>query len=165
MGGASLPGAKGNVDLPLTPMVDMFVIILIFLLQFFAASGQTLNLSAETVLPGSTSTETIEQALQIEVTRDYITLEGVKVANVADLSGSDLKIPALYENLTKLKEKTEYMASRNPNIKFEGKTILIGDRRVKYDTITRIMYTCGIAGYGKVNMAVTQKGSAAVPGT
>jgi biopolymer transport protein ExbD len=157
MAGVSLPGAKGNVDLPLTPMVDMFVILVIFLLQFFAASGQTLNLSAETVLPGSTSTENIEQAVQIEVTRDFITLEGVKVANVADLTGSDLRIPGLYDNLTKLRQKTEAIAAKNPNIKFEGKAILIGDRRVKYDTITRIMFTSGSSGYGKINMAVTQK--------
>lgn len=157
MAGVALPGAKGQVDLPLTPMVDMFVILVIFLLQFFAASGQTLNLSSETVLPGSTSHEMIEQAVQIEVTRDYITLEGVKVANVADLTGNDLRIPGLADGLTKLREKTERIAAKNPNVTFDGKAILIGDKRVKYDTITRIMFTAGNSGYGKINMAVTQK--------
>lgn len=157
MAGVALPGAKGQVDLPLTPMVDMFVILVIFLLQFFAASGQTLNLSSETVLPGSTSQEQIEQAVQIEVTRDFITLEGVKVAEVADLKGSDLKIPGLFDGLSKLREKTERIAAKNSSVQFEGKAILVGDKRVKYDTITRIMYTSGTAGYGKINMAVTQK--------
>lgn len=157
MAGVALPGAKGQVDLPLTPMVDMFVILVIFLLQFFAASGQTLNLSAETVLPGSTSHEQIEQAVQIEVTRDYIALEGVKVANVDELSGNDLRIPGLADGLTKLREKTERIAAKNPNVTFDGKAILVADKRVKYDTITRIMFTAGNSGYGKINMAVTQK--------
>jgi biopolymer transport protein ExbD len=158
MAGAALPGAKGQVDLPLTPMVDMFVILVVFLLQFFAASGQTLNLSSDTVLPSSSSTEIIEQAVQIEVTRDFITLEGVKVANVADLTGSDLKIPGLHDGLSKLKAKTENLAARGSSVSFDGKAILIGDKHVKYDTITRIMFTCGNAGYGKINMAVMQKG-------
>lgn len=157
MAGVALPGAKGQVDLPLTPMVDMFVILVIFLLQFFAASGQTLNLSADTVLPGSTSQEQIEQAVQIEVTRDYIALEGHKVANVAELSGNDLRIPGLADGLTKLREKTERIAARNPGVTFDGKAILVADKRVKYDTITRIMFTAGNSGYGKINMAVTQK--------
>ncbi len=159
MGGGATPGVKGQMDLPLTPMVDMFVILVVFLLQFFAASGQTLNLSSDTILPDSTSTEIIEQALQIEVTRDFITLEGVKVANVKDLTGADLKIPGLYEGLVKLKDKTEKLAKRGSSVTFEGKAILIGDKHVMYDTITRIMYTCGNAGYGKINMAVMQKGT------
>lgn len=158
MAGVALPGAKGQVDLPLTPMVDMFVILVIFLLQFFAASGQTLNLGKDTVLPTSSSQAPIEQAVQIEVAGNTITLEGVKVASVSELSGADLRIPALAEGLTKLREKTERIAAVNPTVRFEGKAILIADKRVKYDTITRIMYTAGTAGYGKINMAVTQKG-------
>ncbi len=146
-----------EVDLPMAPMVALFVLLVVFMIQFYAASAATLNTSSDTQLPLSTSMEPIEQAIQIEVTREYITLEGVNVARVADLTGSELRIPGLYDGLRSLREKTERIAARNPNVTFEGKAILIGDKRVKYDTITRIMYTSGLAGFGKLNMAVNQK--------
>jgi biopolymer transport protein ExbD len=141
-------------DLPMAPMVALFVLLVVFMIQFYAAT-ETLTLSADTVLPASTSTELFEPAAQIEVTADYITLEGVRVANVRELGGSNLEIEGLREGLTRLRERTERIAAGNTTVAFEGKVLLLGDKRTKYDTITRIMYTSGLAGYGKINMIVT----------
>lgn len=149
-----------QVELPMAPMVALFVLLVVFMIQFYAASGATLNTSKGTALPLSTSTEMLEQAVQIEVTVDKIAVDGVSVANVAELSGPDMRIPGLYDQLSKHRERTERIAERNASVTFEGKAILLGDKRVKYDTITRIMYTSGLAGFGKINMAVVQKGGA-----
>ena len=149
---------KETPDLPMAPMVALFVLLVVFMIQFYAASGATLNLSADTILPQSTSADPIEQAVQIEVTRDHIMLEGIRIATVSDLRGTDLNIEALEAGLERMKQRTERMAERNPNVTFDGRLILMADKRVKYDTITRIMYTSGRVGYNQINMAVLQAG-------
>ncbi len=145
-------------DLPMAPMVALFALLVVFMIQFYAASGATLNVSNETQLPTSTSTEQIEQAVQIEVTQRDILVEGVRVASVGELGGSDLNVPALAAELTKHKERTERIAARNPSVTFDGRLILLADKKTKYDTVTRIMFTSGQVGYNKINMAVIQKG-------
>lgn len=149
---------KEPPDLPMAPMVALFVLLVVFMIQFYAASGATLNLSADTILPESTAADPLEQAVQIEVTRDHITLEGVRIANVSDQGGSDLNIEALEEGLKRMKQRTERLARGNPDVTFDGRLILMADKRVKYDTITRIMYTSGRVGYNQINMAVLQAG-------
>jgi biopolymer transport protein ExbD len=146
-------------DLPMAPMVALFALLVVFMIQFYAVSAETLNLSADTVLPSSTSTEMLESALKLEVTQDNIVLEGTTVARVDDLRGTDLLIPGLDDALRRLKDRTERLAAVNPSVTFEGRLILIADKRVKYDTITRIMYTSGRSGFNQINMAVLQGGN------
>ena len=149
---------KETPDLPMAPMVALFVLLVVFMIQFYAASGATLNLSADTVLPESTAADPIEQAVQVEVSRDYIVLEGVRIASIDELGGTDLNIEALESGLERMKERTQRLARGNPDVNFDGRLILMADKRVKYDIITRIMYTSGRVGYNQINMAVLQAG-------
>ncbi len=144
-------------ELPMAPMVALFVLLVVFMIQFYAASGMTMDLPKDLALPKSSSTEIVEQAVKIEVTNDYVAVEGNNVASVAELNGTDLRIPGLIAFLTRHRERTEAISARNPNVQFEGKALLVGDKKVKYDTITRVMYSSGLAGFNQINMVVVQK--------
>ena len=61
---------------------------------------------------------------------------------------------SLYQELIKAKEKSELLRLKSPArdekgqpLPFEGVLAIQADKRVKYDTIRKIMYTAGAAGY------------------
>ncbi len=145
-------GRKGTfADLLITPLVDMFVIIVIFLLQNFSASGDILFMQKDITLPEAKYGAELERAPVVQISPDAILLEGEQIAIIRDIERDEfLNIPLLEERLRDLKRRYEQIHTEA----FKGDINIQGHNEVKFKIANRVMYSCSLAGFGNVNMAV-----------
>lgn len=145
----------GETTLTLTSMMDMFTIILLFLLASYSAEGDILAVGQDIKLPVSTSTEAPEINLLIQITANDIIVDGVSVAeNKEAIKGEELLIKPLFDALNKNTIKTGFIAKDNTSIRFTGEVLVQGDRGISFLLLEKVMYTCGQAGYNNISLAV-----------
>jgi biopolymer transport protein ExbD len=160
-------------ELQLTSMMDVFIIIVVFLLKSYAASTNSLSTVPGIKLPTSSSLDITPDSLQVIITPEAMTFENDKIlefvqtagdaantssANYAfkktDVDEGGRRIVPLYDALIKARDKAELLRAKSPNrdaqgnpLPFEGELAIQADKRIDYDTIRKIMYTAGSAGY------------------
>ncbi len=156
-----LKGKKsGFADLNLTPMVDMFTLLVVFLIQQFAASGEILYMSKDIKLPEAAHSEQIEPVPTVQISSEVIALQGERVAEIDDIGRDEYwNIPALEEKLRDQKKRYEFVHQGDGG-QFKGDVNIQADRKVPFKVIKRVMYSCAQAGYGNINFAVNQGGPA-----
>lgn len=152
-------GAHGKkttfADLLITPLVDMFVIIVIFLLQNFSATGEILFMSKEITLPEAMNGREIDRAPVVQISNDTVMLEGEQIALVADLGRDEYwNIPALEEKLRDLRKRYEMIHQADPSGGLKGDINIQANKEVQFKTVKRVMYSCNQAGYLNINFAV-----------
>lgn len=132
---------------PLTSLVDMMVILLVFLLKSFSVDGQLVTPAADLQLPPSSCEVVAEPALGVEVTLAGINLEGEPVASLP--AGEDsLLIPELEAALRNARGAS---VARRANVQC--------DRRVDFAVLKRVLATCSAAGYDDLSLLVQQEAS------
>ena len=149
----------------ITSMVDMFVILLVFLLKSYSTSPVNITPNDKLTLPASTSTKDPTDVLKLVVSKVGIFVEDEKVVdlvngelNVKDVEASDTQfIRALYEKLDEQAKKARGIAAVNEEIEFDGKVIMQADRKMPYELLRKVMYTSMMAGYSDVKIAVVTK--------
>jgi biopolymer transport protein ExbD len=146
---------SANSDLQLTSMVDMFTLLVIFLLANFSATGDVLFMSKEIQLPTASHGSEIERAPVVAITDNFIGLEGQKVVDVDQIAHDEiLNIQALEDNLRDLKKREEFVHQLDKDHQFAGKINIQADKRTHFKIIKRVMYSCAMAGYGNINFAI-----------
>lgn len=168
-------------ELQLTSMIDVLVIILVFLLKSYQTSTNNLTTVPGLQMPISNSQEDARDSLQVIVTPEGITVENVRIVDFVqseanagskdaeykfaaqDLDEEGRRIVALYDALVKAKEKSEFLKAQSTvrdekgqPMPFDGIIAITADKRVQYETIRKIMYTSGAAGY-KVFRFIAQR--------
>lgn len=159
---------SGYSELLVTPLVDMFVIIVLFLIANFSATGEVLMMTKEIQLPEGVNVKEIEMHPVVMVSAKEVTVSGTVVARVEDLDKDEyLSIPQLEEKLRSMKKQYEdlhAMAQDDAN-SFKGDINIQADKDVEFRVIKRIMFSCATAGYNNINFAVLTKGGDSAPGT
>ena len=146
-----------EVALKLTSMIDMFTILLVFLLKSYSAEGQIMSVAPDLRLPESTAQKPPETASIIAITNDAILLDGNQVTTVGQILRNDnLLIPELLNQLKKLRQLSEKVGEIRSEIGFTGKISIQADRELPYLVIKKIMFTCGQIGYNDMLLAVNK---------
>lgn len=162
MFGAGPHGKKSIfADLLITPLVDMFVIIVLFLIANFSATGEILMMTKDIQLPEAKNVEEVKMVPVVMVSSEEIVVDGTSVARLADIESAEyLNIPALEEKLRELRKKSEDLHSlAGDGEGFKGDINIQGHREVTFKYIKKVMFSCATAGYGNINFAVMNKGS------
>ncbi len=158
---------SGYSDLLITPLVDMFVIIVLFLIANFSATGEVLMMTKNIDLPDAVNVQEIEMHPVVMVSNDDIVVSGNVVGRVADLDKDEyLNIPQLEERLRDMKKQHEdlhAMANDSQN-GFKGNINIQAHKDVEFRIIKRVMFSCATAGYTNINFAVLTKGGDAPAG-
>jgi biopolymer transport protein ExbD len=156
-----------NADLLITPLVDMFVIIVLFLIANFSATGEILNMTKDVQLPSASHVKELELAPVVMVTSTDVIMNGMAVARVSDLSRDDyLSIPVLEERLREEKKQTEELHTAAADGRaFTGDVNIQGHKEIPFKVLKRVMFSCQNAGYGNINFAVLDSGSGKGEGT
>src|ERR1043165_1052251 len=95
-------------DLLITPLVDMFVIIVLFLIANFSATGEVLMMTKDIQLPEAVNVKEVEMVPVVMVSNEQVIVQGTVIGRVEDLSREDcLNIPALEEKLREMKKQYE----------------------------------------------------------
>ena len=145
--------------LNITSMLDMFTILIIFLLKSYSAEGIILTIPADLHLPQSTTQSAPEPGLVVEVSLNTLVVDGrILDVDLEEVRQSDkLIIDNLYEHLMTKTRQYEEISELNPNAEFTGRLILEGDREIPFRLLKKILYTCGQAGFINQSLAVFQK--------
>lgn len=146
-----------DVGLKLTSMIDMFTILLVFLLKNYSAEGHIMSVAPDLRLPESTAQKSPQVTSIIAISQEWILLDGKKVAAVAQvMNNNTLMIPELLHELTRLRGMSERMGQLNTNMGFTGNISLQGDKELPYQIIKKVMFTCGQIGYNDIVLNVTR---------
>lgn len=147
-----------NSELLLTPLIDMFVILVVFLIMNFSATGELVTVTKDIELPKARATAELERAPIIQISRDTIAVEGVKVGNSEDLlRDDDLRIQDLTDKLQEMRRVDEMM---HPGQPFKGQIIISCHKDVDFKLVKKVMYAASEAGYINFNYAVLTVGGA-----
>lgn len=160
-------------EINLVAMVDMMTIILVFLLKSYSVSAMSLPVGEEIRVPKSSHLITPEEAVKLTVTKmggeqlGVVAVDEDRIFPLDKKTVAKLKrrsrrrrflIPELHKALVKKAEGIKYIAERNPQVKFEGKILVIADKDTPYWLITQVLYTAAEASFDKYNLvALRQK--------
>ena len=146
-----------QITLKLTSMIDMFTILLVFLLKSYSAEGQIMSVSPDLRLPESTAQKAPQTTSIIAITNDLILLDGKQIGTISNvMNNNNLLIPELLNELNKLKQLSERVGEIHSDMGFTGTISIQGDRQIPYLVIKKIMFTCGQVGYNDMMLAVTK---------
>ncbi len=144
--------------LRLTSMIDMFTILLVFLLKNFSAESQMPVMTNDLRLPTSTAQKTPETASVVGLTREWVLLDGKKMARVSDvLNSKSLLIKNLYMELKAKRLIAERLSTLDEKMKFKGEITIQGDKDLPFQLLKKVMYTCGQVGYNDMQLAVNRE--------
>jgi hypothetical protein len=171
-----------DFELQLTSMMDILVIILVFLLKSYSASTNSFSSVPGLKLPISKSQDLPPDSLHLIVTPEAITFEDARVVEFvqsseslgsgqanysfkpADLTEGGMMIANLFDALAKAREKAKLLRAKSPArdekgnpLPFDGILAIQADKRVKYDTLRKIMYTAGAAEFRTFRLLATRQ--------
>jgi biopolymer transport protein ExbD len=145
--------------LQLTSLIDIFTVLLLFLLKSLVVGGAVVSPFPGVSLPPSSSTASFRESPVVVVTRSQIVVDGDAVCPTADVvASSELRVPPLEQALGAVRQKTETLAEHaGSSRKFEGKLILQADETIPFHVLQKVMYTSQTVGFYDITLAVIQK--------
>jgi biopolymer transport protein ExbD len=166
-----LGGARKVVAiLSLTAMVDMFTVIVVFLLQNYKTTGAVLFLPKEVQLPLASATKELKPAHVVTISNQFVFLDQTPVVNFTEVKEQrDWMVRILYQKLVEvmrddekkyrenLKTQIKKVVGNQPEqdtIKQFKKVTVQADKKIDFLTIKKIMYTVTEAGAEEINFAV-----------
>lgn len=135
------------ISLNLTPMVDMFTILVIFLIQLFKAAGQV-EMKPDIEVPKTTQGQELkEEGTVVEINNQYMLVNGAAVP--ADEMGTplDASIPGLVKILTAQRELRERVEGRDETKSYQGKLLIQADVKTDFAKIRRVIASANEAGW------------------
>jgi biopolymer transport protein ExbD len=130
-------------ELPLTSMIDMFTILVIFLLMNFSATGEIFFIQKNLKLPEASHAKPLESAPLISVT--------AQGDNPIHLEERDQNLPKLTAALNDIKSFEQQL---HPGEEFKGNINIQADEKTPLIYIKRVMQTCILSGWNSINFAV-----------
>ena len=149
----------------ITSMVDMFVILLVFLLKSYSTSPVQISPSKSLSLPESSVQTDPVDVIKLVVSKNGIYVEDRRIVPLTsgELSEEDKDktdaqfIKKLFDELDVQAKKTRGIASVNETVEFDGKILMQADRDLPYAILQKVMYTSMLAGYADMKLAVVGK--------
>ncbi len=148
---------KGAVALNLVSLMDIFTILVFFLLVN-SSDIETLPNAKDLQLPESIAEKKAKETVVILIGEVDILVQGTVIAKVADVmatQGND--IPALRQALESQNDRVLRRAAQDD---IAGREVTImGDKDIPYRLLKKVMATCTESDYGRISLAVLQKSS------
>jgi len=144
---------KQQSKLNLVSLMDIFTILVFFLMVNSSSDVQVLNQDNAIKLPDSSAQQPPGDVLALTVTDNDILVNGRVVMKREVLQAFAGQVePAL-------KEELDYQASRSsaPAPDAGRPITILADRELPYELLKKIMSTCVDAGYASISLAVNQK--------
>lgn len=164
-------------SLSLTAMVDMFTVLVVFLLQNYNTTGEVLYLPKEVQLPKASSIKELKPAHVVTVSEKEVLLDNVRVASFDEVKGqTDWMVKPLYDKVVDVLKQDEinYQNGLKKQLqdvvsgaKKQGeelakpesrkKVTVQADKGIDFLSIKKVMYTATEAGVVEINFAVIKK--------
>jgi len=144
---------KNQGKLNLVSLMDIFTILVFFLMVNSSSDVQVLNQDKSIKLPVSNADQMPKEALALAVTGENILVGGRAIVKVADMRAFDGDVEPL------LKAELDYQSARSSAPAPEaGRPItIVADKELPYELLKKIMSTCVDAGYASISLAVSRQ--------
>ncbi len=143
----------------ITSLIDVFVIVLTFLMRTISAEGNLMTSADNLVLPMSQRSKSpTEVSLTIIGDQKSITVDDHVLTNTDAVRKQDsLIVKPVLDVLSKKRDEERKAEVLGIIKEATGKVVVQFDKNTPYDIVTKIMATCGYAGYNNIKFAVTKK--------
>jgi biopolymer transport protein ExbD len=146
---------RGVAKLNLTPLMDVFT-VLVFFLMINSASVETLQQPKQITLPESVVEAKPRETVVIFVGTQEVLVQGVPVASIADIEATgDAEIEPISVRLAELAESVIGLSTQT--VAESQEVTVLADKTVPFRVLKKIMATCTGQGYTRVSLAVVQK--------
>jgi biopolymer transport protein ExbD len=151
-------GSKAvDVSIPLVPFIDFLIVLVVFLLISFSASGELLAQKANLTMPKAANVADLEPNPVVAIDTITVTLDGRRMADTATLA-SDPKVERIEPLIQDLETLKRNWSILHPTEPFPGQVVLQADVSIDYRVIKKIMFSTAQAGYSNVSFAVNRSG-------
>jgi len=140
----------------LTSLMDVFTILVFFLLVN-SGTPEVLETPKDMVLPESVVEAKPRETVVIFIGKDNIVVQGepvVSVDAVAEAGNGDI-VPIM-DRLALLEESI--IGPSTQHVAGSQEITILADRSIPFNVIKRVMSTCTSQGYGRISLAVIQRG-------
>ena len=144
-----------DVELNLIPLIDIMSVMVAFLLVY-SADVEVIQNSKGVQIPQSIAAEMPKQSVVVMITKDQLFVQGELVTSIEAIQAArtpqvDALSAVLARPMLEHVAVTEGLASREITV--------IADKSLPYEVVKRVMTTCTREGYGRISLAVLEKGS------
>jgi biopolymer transport protein ExbD len=142
--------------LNLTSLMDVFTVLVFFLIFNSSATVETLQTPKQITLPESVVDEKPRETVVIFVGTEEILIQGVPVARVADIQAmGNVEIEPISVRLAELSDSVIGLSTQA--IAESQEVTVLADKSVPFSVLKKVMATCTAQGYTRVSLAVVQK--------
>jgi len=146
---------KKMVGLNLTALMDVFTILVFFLL-FHSSGSEVLEAPKQIKLPDSIVEAKPRETVVIMVSPEAVVVQGTAVMRTADLLGAGNEtVPKITERLQQLQRNVIGISTKT--VAASKEVTILADKSIPFRALKKIMSTCTGSGYGRISLAVTQK--------
>ena len=143
-----------NANLSLTSMIDFLIVVVVFLLMTFSASGETPP-SKGLQLPKAENTIDMIDAPMVSINGSQILVDGAAAGNTHAIEDNK-RLQRIDELFNILKGKREVWKQLHPGKDFPGVVVLQVDQDVSAVVVKSTFQTSAFAGYPNVSFMVDQ---------
>lgn len=154
--------AGGSFALPLTPLIDLMSILVIYLLMNFSATGEIFFINKDqVVLPNALHARPLESLALISILKDRVVFEAQQAGGkTIQFEESDLELPQLRARLQQLKVLEQQI---HPDKPFKGMANIQADQDLPLEMVKRTMTVLISEGWTGINFATMQSGTVRKP--
>ena len=142
--------------LMLTSLLDMFTIILIFLIVSFEAEDQDFRLDPDLELPMSSARSVFVPAINVVVNPNYLLVEQQPIVPLTEGRFD----PELYE-LDTIEGLVEALEQEREQLDFrsgdEAIVMIQADHELDYETLYLVMRSSSLAGFARYRLAIMKQ--------
>jgi biopolymer transport protein ExbD len=153
----------GLFKLQLTSLMDMFTIILVFLLISMSAEDYNFVRDESVRIPQSKAQGRFEPAVNVVVSKNFVKVEENVVARLVEGEVADElvkagRIESVVRAARRAREIGAQIQSSSDDEEQEDDVILIqADRDLPYRTVYLIMRSCSIAGFNRYRLVIEKE--------
>lgn len=142
-------------ELPLVSLIDMFTILVIFLLMNFSADGESFFIPKGVTLPLASNGKPLQSAPLISLSNKSVVLETAKVPGSSGVSVNADITGDLQGIVTALIDlKRDLSGRQKEGEAFKGQINIQADENLSLDLVKKVMKICVQNGWGSINFAV-----------
>ena len=146
---------RNAVKLNLTPLMDVFT-VLVFFLMINSASTEILQQPKQITLPESVVESKPRETVVIFVGTEEVLVQGVPVARIADIEAAEgTEIAPISARLAELSESVIGLSTQA--VAESQEVTVLADKSVPFSVVKKIMASCTASGYTRVSLAVVQR--------
>ena len=142
-------------NLPLTSLMDVFTILVFFLL-FHSSGSEVVEAPKQIKLPDSVVETKPRETVVIMVSPEDVVVQGEAVIKTMELL--DTKTDNVAQITDKLERLERNIIGISTRAAVQSREVtILADKSIPFRALKKIMSTCTGSGYGKISLAVTQK--------